>query len=124
MRRCHCCVRMCTLLISESLPPCVSLHVLRSALELVFTAFFTTELALRYLATRETDTPFWSDVYVWFDIIAIIPFYFMVLACFGNPFSASCDLGDNFFISVLQATRILRVFKISRVRPHRCCAVR
>ena len=82
----------------------------------MFTLFFTIELVMRYCASRQNDQPFLSDPYVWFDVIAIIPFYVIVLVCFGNPFSESCDLRSAWLINVLQATKILRIFKISRVR--------
>ena len=87
----------------------------RMGMEMVFTLYFTLELVLRYLATRTTGKTFLADPYVWFDIVAILPFYVVVMVCVGNPFSDSCDLRDKFFINVLQGTKILRVFKISRV---------
>ena len=90
-------------------------------MEMVFTLFFTVELLMRYCATRQTDTPFWPDPYVWFDFVAIMPFYLICLICVGNPFSDDCDLRSEWSINVLQAFKILRVFKISRVRARCRC---
>lgn len=86
--------------------------------ELIFTLFFTLEVVLRYRATRATQEAFWTDTYVWFDIIAIIPFYVVVMICISggnNPFTGECNTRASMIINALQALKILRIFKMSRV---------
>lgn len=55
---------------------------------------------------------------MWFDIIAIIPFYVVVMICISggnNPFTGECNTRESMIINALQALKILRIFKMSRV---------
>lgn len=81
--------------------------------EMVFTVFFTVELLARYVASRRSRSTFWSDPLIWVDIVSIVPFYTILLACRGDPFS-QCSVRDAWYIRWLQAVKILRIFKISR----------
>lgn len=90
------------------------------SLELFFTVTFTLELTFRYVAAVQTRAlrKFICDPLIWVDIVSIVPFYIMALWCAAegsSPFGEWCgEVRHHTSLRILQAMKILRVFKLFR----------
>jgi len=89
-------------------------------LELVFTGLFTLEIVLRFIAANRIGNgrSFWKGYIVWIDVVSVIPFYILTVWCATNgssPWGNECgDIRSRGVLRVLQAVKMLRVFKLVR----------
>lgn len=89
-------------------------------LEALFTLLFTLEVIIRYFGSRQNSQSFWGDPLIWVDIVSIVPFVAVFILCEGNPMSDACTdewtgARSLWYIELLTAFKIVRIFKISRV---------
>ena len=78
-----------------------------SILDAIFTSIFTLEIVLRAWTTPEPKV-FWRDILTWFDIAAIIPFYFN--AAFAGVVAQAGQTGFlATFLHIIKLFRVLRV---------------
>lgn len=101
---------------THALPVCL----IRVMLEALFTLLFTLEVIIRYFGSRQNSQSFWGDPLIWVDIVSIVPFVAVFILCEGNPMSDACTdewtgARSLWYIELLTAFKIVRIFKISRV---------
>jgi len=85
-------------------------------LECYFTIVFTLEVTIRLLVSPTGYKNELKDVMNWFDIIAIMPFYFEAPNTLPILFAGrtEIDARDKVFFKLVRLFRVLRIFKIAR----------
>ncbi|KAF1794068.1 Voltage-dependent channel, four helix bundle domain [Phytophthora cactorum] len=85
--------------------------------EWYFGIVFTLELALRFYISQNRKH-FWRNIYVIFDVVAIVPFFVEVIELLFariRPDYAIVATSPS-FLSVIRVLKILRILKLTRVR--------
>lgn len=102
----------------ETLPELRDRRELWLYLEASFSSIFTVEVILRGIAAKREGPIamrlYWRDYLVWIDIMSVVPFYLSLALCSFEPLGEQCDARSLWYIRVLQAIKVLRVFKLSR----------
>ncbi|GMF42455.1 unnamed protein product [Phytophthora fragariaefolia] len=85
--------------------------------EWLFGIIFTIELALRFYIAQDR-TQFWKNFYVFFDVVAIVPFLVEVsqmLFADIRPDYAIVSTSPS-FLSVIRVLKIMRILKLTRLQ--------
>jgi len=88
--------------------------------EWYFGIVFTLELGLRFYISQNRKQ-FWRNFYVFFDVVAIVPFFVEVIEYLSaqiQPDYAIVATSPS-FLSVIRVLKIMRILKLTRVRYFR-----